>query len=231
MSNGVELRAYCFLDSLQPQYAAFLGTVAQGFLPLPGDASLYVEISPGIEINRLTDVALKATNVRPGMQIIERFYGLLEVHSPEQAEARAAGAAILESIGLTESDRMKPRILSSQIVRRIDDHHAQLINRGAARADDHGRPDAVHPGVRAGRVRRARGERGGEGRRDQRPRGPLVRLDRAACTWAARSGTSTSAGRRRWRRSKAWTAGRRKAVDDGRDPENSDVKGDVRSDG
>jgi hypothetical protein len=129
VTNGIELRAYCFLDSLQPQYAAFLGTVAQGFLPLPGDASLYVEISPGIEINRLTDIALKSTNVTPGMQIIERYYGMLEVHSPEQAETRAAGAAILESIGLTESDRMKPRILSSQIVRRIDDHHAQLINR------------------------------------------------------------------------------------------------------
>ena len=128
--NGVELRAYCFLDSLQPQYAAFLGTVAQGFLPLPGDASLYVEISPGIEINRLTDIALKATHVRPGMQIIERYYGMLEVHSAEQSETRAAGAAILESVGLSESDRFKPRILSSQIVRRIDDHHAQLLNRG-----------------------------------------------------------------------------------------------------
>ena len=129
MSNGIELRAYCFLDSLQPQYAAFLGTVAQGFLPLPGDASLYVEISPGIEINRLTDVAMKSTSVRPGMQVIERYYGLLEVHSPEQSDTRAAGAAILDSIGLTESDRIKPRILSSQIIRNIDDHQAQLINR------------------------------------------------------------------------------------------------------
>jgi len=117
------------LDSLQPQYAAFLGTVAQGFLPLAGDASLYVEVSPGIEINRLTDVALKATNVKPGMQIIERFYGLLEIHSPDQAETRAAGAAILDAVGLTESDRLKPKILSSQIIRRIDDHHAQLVNR------------------------------------------------------------------------------------------------------
>lgn len=125
----VELRAYSFLDSLQPQYAAFLGTVAQGFLPLAGDASLYVEISPGIEINRLTDVALKATTVKPGMQIVERYFGLLEVHSPEQAEARAAGAAILDDIGLSEADRLKPRIHSSQIIRRIDDHQAQLINR------------------------------------------------------------------------------------------------------
>ncbi|MGH2682918.1 MAG: hypothetical protein ACRDIX_06765 [Actinomycetota bacterium] len=129
MSNGIELRGYCFLDSLQPQYAAFLGTVAQGFLPLAGDASLYVEVAPGIEINRLTDVALKATGVKPGMQIVERYFGLLEVHSPEQAEARAAGSAILDAISLKEEDRIKPRILSSQIIRRVDDHHAQLINR------------------------------------------------------------------------------------------------------
>ncbi len=129
MANGIELRSYAFLDSLQPQYAAFLGTVAQGFLPLAGDASLFVEVAPGIEINRLTDVALKATTVKPGMQIIERYFGVLEVHSPDQAETRAAGQAILDSIDHVESDRIKPRILSSQIVRRLDDHHAQLINR------------------------------------------------------------------------------------------------------
>jgi hypothetical protein len=126
---GIDLRAYVFLDSLQPQYAAFLGTVAQGFLPLAGDASLFVEISPGIEINRLTDVALKSTKVRPGMQIVERYYGLLEVHSSSQAETRAAGQAILDEIEHVETDRRKPKVLSSQIVRRIDDHQAQLINR------------------------------------------------------------------------------------------------------
>ena len=129
MAATIEIRTYAFLDSLQPQYAAFLGTVAQGFLPLAGDASLYVEVAPGIEINRLTDVALKATAVKPGMQIIERYFGLLEIHSPDQAETRAAGAAILDNLGLEESDRLKPKILSSQIIRRIDDHHAQLINR------------------------------------------------------------------------------------------------------
>lgn len=126
---GIDLRSYAFLDSLQPQYAAFLGTVAQGFLPLAGDASLYIEIAPGIEINRITDVALKATSVKPGMQVIERYYGMLEVHSPEQAETRAAGAAILAELGLVESDRRKPEIISSQVIRRIDDHQAQLINR------------------------------------------------------------------------------------------------------
>ncbi|MER2598554.1 MAG: hypothetical protein ABTQ73_03465 [Caldilineales bacterium] len=126
---SVDLRSYVFLDSLQPQHAAFLGTVARGFLPVPHDASLWIEISPGIEINRITDIALKATRVRPGMQIVERRYGLLEVHSESQAETRAAGAAILDALGLREADRMRPRILSSQIIRNIDAHQVQLINR------------------------------------------------------------------------------------------------------
>jgi len=127
--DHIDLRSYVFLDSLQPQYAAFLGTIAQGFLPLAGDASLWVEISPGIEINRLTDIALKATHVRPGMQIVERYYGLLEVHSESQADTRAAGAAVLKEIGIEEKDRRKPKILSSQVIRHVDDHQVQLINR------------------------------------------------------------------------------------------------------
>jgi hypothetical protein len=125
----VDLRAYVFLDSLQPQYAAFLGTVAQGFLPIAGMASLFVEISPGIEINRVTDIAVKSTNVTPGMQIVERLYGMLEIHSQSQADVRQAGRAILDALDLKEEDRWKPKIFSSQVIRRIDDHQTQLINR------------------------------------------------------------------------------------------------------
>ncbi len=124
-----DLRCYVFLDSLQAQHAAFLGTVAQGFLPLPGDASLWIEISPGIEINRITDVAVKTANVWPGMQIIERLYGLLEVHSSSQTHVLAAGAAVLSALGLKEEERWKPRILTSQVIHNVDPHHSQLINR------------------------------------------------------------------------------------------------------
>jgi hypothetical protein len=126
---AVELRTYVFLDSLQPQHAAYLGTVARGFLPLPGDASLWVEISPGIEINRITDIALKSTRVRPGMQVVERLFGLLEVHHEVQAEVRAAGAAILDALGVAESDRIRPVVVSSQIIRHVDAHQVQLVNR------------------------------------------------------------------------------------------------------
>ncbi|MCH7588356.1 MAG: hypothetical protein IIC78_10075 [Chloroflexi bacterium] len=125
----VELRTYAFLDRLQLQHAGFLGTVARGFLPLPNDTSLWIEISPGIEINRITDIALKSTRVRPGMQIVERLFGLLEIHHENQAEVRAAGAAILEALDLKETDRIKPKVISSQIIRHIDSHQVQLINR------------------------------------------------------------------------------------------------------
>ena len=124
-----ELRCYVFIDSLQPQFASFLGTVAQGFLPVPGQASLFVEVSPGMEIMRVTDVALKAVDVRPGMMIIERIYGMLELHSDSQADVREAGRAILESLNLKEEDRIKPEITSSQVIRNISDYHTQLINR------------------------------------------------------------------------------------------------------
>ncbi len=126
---GIELRSYVFLDSLQPQHAAYLGTVALGFLPLPGDTSLWVEISPGIEINRITDIAVKATAVRPGVQVVERLYGLLEVHSSRQSDTQEAGRAILEALGVRKEECLKPRIISSQIIRNLDPHHSQLINR------------------------------------------------------------------------------------------------------
>ncbi len=126
---SVDLRSYVFLDSLQPQMAAYIGSTARGFLPLAGDASLWVEISPGIEINRITDVALKSTNVQPAVQVVERLFGLLEVHSSDQAEVRAAGAAILDALDVRAEDRWKPKMHSSQIIRRVDGHQTQLINR------------------------------------------------------------------------------------------------------
>lgn len=124
-----ELRCYVFIDKLQPQFASFLGTVAQGFLPVPDQASLFVEVAPGMDIMRVTDVALKATDVKPGMMIIERMYGMLEIHSDSQADVRIAGQAILDALDLKEEDRIKPEITSSQVIRNISDYHTQLINR------------------------------------------------------------------------------------------------------
>jgi hypothetical protein len=104
-------------------------TISRGYFPVGGQACAFIEISPGIEINRLTDVALKATDVVPGIQIVERSFGLLEVHADSQADVRQAGEAVLTELGLKTGDRMKPKILTSQLIKNISDHHAQLVNK------------------------------------------------------------------------------------------------------
>jgi BMC domain len=125
----VTLRTYVFLDSLQPQLSAFIGTTARGFLPVSGDASLFIETAPGMAINRLLDTGLKATKAAPAILVVERAFGLLEVHHADQGEVLAAGQAILERLEVTEADRMKPKLVSNTIIRGVEEYHAQMINR------------------------------------------------------------------------------------------------------
>lgn len=129
MSSNIKLRTYVFIDSLQPQLAEYLGTTSQGFLPIPGDASLWIEIAPGMAIHRLTDAALKATNVRLGAQVVERSFGTLEVHSDNQGEVRQAGEAALRVIEQSENNRQKCRIAWNETIRGITPDHAVVINR------------------------------------------------------------------------------------------------------
>ena len=101
------LRTYCLLDNLQPQLAAYVATTSRAFLPVPHVASLWVEIAPGMAINRVTDTALKATQCQPAMQVVERAYGSLEMHHEDIGEVRAAGSAILDGLGLTRRINLK----------------------------------------------------------------------------------------------------------------------------
>ena len=125
----IKLRTYVFIDSLQPQLAEYLGTTSQGFLPIPGDASLWIETAPGMAIHRLTDTALKATKVRLGQQVVERSFGTLEVHHEDQGEVRQAGEAVLRVIEQSIDDRAKCRIAWSETIRAIEPDHAVNINR------------------------------------------------------------------------------------------------------
>ncbi len=129
MADQFSLRAYCFLDRMQPQFASFVGTVTQGDLPIAGMASLYVEIAPGNEVFRLVDIAVKTTEARPGAQIVEREFGLLEVHSFSQEAVKMAGQAILDRLGLDVRQRKRPEIASMQVITNVDPYQAQLLNR------------------------------------------------------------------------------------------------------
>lgn len=131
MAN-VSLRTYIFLDSLQPQLASFIGKTARGFLPIPSMASLWVEIAPGMAINRVTDVALKASKVAPAVQVVERAYGLLEVHHEDKGQVLDAGQAILDALELKEEQRLAPNMPTDTIIRGIEPYQAQIINKNSA---------------------------------------------------------------------------------------------------
>jgi len=128
-SDQFSLRCYCYLDRMQAQYAAFVGTVTQGDLPTEGMASLYVEMSPGNEVFRMVDIAVKATEAKPGAQIVEREFGMFEIHSPSQADVLESGRIVLDRLGLKVEDRIRPQIASLQLITRVDPYQAQLLNR------------------------------------------------------------------------------------------------------
>ena len=125
----VTLRTYIFLDSLQPQLASFIGTTARGFLPVAGDASMFIETAPGLIINRIMDVALKATEATPAIMVVERAFGLLEIHHRDKGQVQDGGQAVLSYLGIGESDRVMPRVVSDQVIRAVEPYHAQVINK------------------------------------------------------------------------------------------------------
>lgn len=124
----VELRSYVYLDRLQPQFAAFLGTNMRGYLPVVGMASMLIEIAPGVLINQVADAAMKAADVRPGLMVVERHFGVLEFHSKAQADVQYSGSAALKVLGATIEERLKPKVLSSQIIHKVNDYHTQIVN-------------------------------------------------------------------------------------------------------
>ena len=123
------LRAYVFLDSLQPQLAAHICTTCRGYFPVPHVASLFIEIAPGMAIHQVTDVALKGTAVHPATLVVERAFGMLEVHHEDKGEVRSAGDAILKHLGAREEDRVKPKVISNTIIRAIEPMHAMIIDK------------------------------------------------------------------------------------------------------
>jgi hypothetical protein len=126
---ALDLRCFTYVDILQPQTAGFLGTVSQGYHPLVGHAALLIEVAPGMDINLVTDIALKRTSCQPGMQVVERRYGMLELHHRDQGQVRAAGEEILGALGLKMSSRLCPRVVSEQRITGVTGYHSQLVNR------------------------------------------------------------------------------------------------------
>jgi len=132
MSSGIELRGALVIDEMQPQFAATVAANTDGFFPVAGECAFWLEVRPGIVVNRLLDVALKGCDVKPGALITERSYGTVEVHGPDQGQVREAGRRMLSAAGVRGEDGLKPNLLTNEIIRAIDDHQAMMINKSRA---------------------------------------------------------------------------------------------------
>ena len=129
---GPELRVYLLVKDLQRQFAAYLGTPtrARGYPPFQGEHSLIVEVAPGLAIERVTDLALRAVpSVEPGIQFVERQFGVLEVHAPDLADVEKAGQAILAGLHADAAAQLRPRIRFSDVIDNVTDRQAVIINR------------------------------------------------------------------------------------------------------
>jgi len=128
----IELRVYLPIPQLRPQFAAYMGTPtrARGYPPMEGEHALIVEVAPGLAIERVIDLALKAVpEVEPGILFVERQFGVLELHAKDASAVERAGEAILKGINAEPSHQLKPRILYSDIIENITDQHAVIVNR------------------------------------------------------------------------------------------------------
>lgn len=127
-----ELRVFLAVDTLQPQFAAYMGTPARarGYPPYAGQHALIIEVAPGLMIERVMDLALKADpDLEPGILFVERQFGILEIHGNDKDRLLAAGRAVLKGMGLSESDQLAPRFLFADVIQNIADQHAVIINR------------------------------------------------------------------------------------------------------
>lgn len=125
----IKLRTYVYIDSLQPQLAEYMATVSQGFPPVPGDACLWVEVSPGMAIHRITDIALKATQVHLTQKIVEREYGSMVIHHRDQSDVISAGQTLLDRMNAQVDDREDCKIAWTETIRGMTPDHCVLINR------------------------------------------------------------------------------------------------------
>jgi len=124
-----DLRAFAFIDQLQRQMVSYIGSTSRGYYPVTGQAALFLEIAPGMEINAITDAVMKKSNVRPGALVVERSFGMLEVHADDPADVQEAGQVILDFMGCRENDRLKPKILSTETIERLNPYMSQIVNR------------------------------------------------------------------------------------------------------
>ena len=124
MTGSFELRAYLFIDQLQPQLAQFVAKDNRAYDPAEFDAAIMLELAPAMAIHTMIDMALKATGVRLGSVVTERHFGMMQIQHADQGEVQAAGRAVFEATGLSIADRAEVKLLTNKVIRSVEQDHA-----------------------------------------------------------------------------------------------------------
>lgn len=127
-----DVRVFLTLEDLQPQFAAYLGTPtrARGYPPFAGQHALIIEVAPGLMIERVVDLALKADpDLEPGILFVERQFGILEIHGSDKDKLLCAGRATLGGLGLGTAEPLAAKLLYTDVIEDIADQHAVILNR------------------------------------------------------------------------------------------------------
>jgi hypothetical protein len=126
---GARLRALVHIDRMGRQYAAYWALMAQGSLPLPEQSQLLIEVSPSSLVFPLGDAAFKACAVQSAGTLVERDFGLIELHAGRTDTVLEARDAVLRVLGMRVSDRQVPELVSAQRIGALDAYHSHLFNR------------------------------------------------------------------------------------------------------
>ncbi len=128
-SDGARLRALVHIDRMGKQYAAYWALMAQGSLPMPDMSQLLVEVTPSSLVFPIADAAFKACAVQSAGTLVERDFGLVELHAQRTDTVLEARDAVLRSLGLSVGDRLVPELVSSQRISALNAYHSHLFNK------------------------------------------------------------------------------------------------------
>lgn len=128
-SGDPRLRALVHIDRMGPQYSSYWALMSQGSLPMPDMSQLLVEVTPSSLVFPIADAAFKACAVQSAGTLVERDFGLVELHAQRTDTVLEARDAVLRSLGLGVADRQLPELVSSQRISALSAYQSHLFNK------------------------------------------------------------------------------------------------------
>ncbi|MEH6549775.1 MAG: hypothetical protein V7711_12765 [Pseudomonadales bacterium] len=132
----MELKSYCLVTDLQPQYAAFIAATgaARSSIPAPGDSVLTIDFGGSLAVEGLLDKLLKDSSLAAISGLaIERQGSAFEFSGPSTADIELVAKTALRLAGVSPlasaETKQGSAIGATQLIKDVAPLQATLINR------------------------------------------------------------------------------------------------------